>query len=45
MLYSKDSSNAFRRLRRRGASPTKRGSAAPMIISSFSLAARSLKKY
>jgi len=39
VLYSKNSSNAFRRLRRRGASPANRGFAAPMTISSFSLAA------
>jgi hypothetical protein len=39
VLYFKDSSNAFRRLRRRGASPANRGSAAPMTISNFSLAA------
>jgi hypothetical protein len=30
VLYFKDSSNAFRRLRRRGASPANRGSAAPI---------------
>jgi len=42
VLYSKDSSNAFRRLRRRGKPPAKfrkRGGAAPLTISSFSLAA------
>jgi len=40
--YSKDSPNAFRRRRRRGGSPAKirkGGGAAPLTISSFSLAA------
>jgi len=42
VLYPKDSSNGFRRLRRRGNSPAKirkRDEAAPMTISSFSLTA------
>jgi len=40
--YSKDSPNAFRRRRRRGSPPAKirkGGGAAPLTISSFSLAA------
>jgi hypothetical protein len=36
-----NSSNGFRRLRRRGSPARKRGFAAPMTISSFSLAANS----
>jgi len=35
VLYSKNSSNAFRRRRRREANPANCGSAAPMTISSF----------
>jgi len=44
VLYFKDSSTAFRRRRRRRKLPAKiqkRGGAAPMTISSFSLAANS----
>jgi len=45
--YSKDSPNAFRRLRWRGIPPAKirkGGGAAPLTISSFSLAANSFTK-
>jgi hypothetical protein len=45
LQYSKDSPNAFRRLRRRGIPPAKIrkvGGAAPLIISSYSLAAKLL---
>jgi hypothetical protein len=45
LQYSKDSPNAFRRLRRRGIPPAKIrkvGGAAPLIISGFSLAAKLL---